>query len=113
MTNDEKKETARQFAYGGHLAHIAINKETWQRADFERDDISKIAMIPIAPEVETAVMFGLNYMERHIYKLKPHDKAMLRNLIEFLRDGRTLLQHDCDHMAGWLQDFADRIPEEK
>lgn len=113
MSNDEKKETARQFAYGGHLAHIAINKDTWQRADFVRDDISKIAMIPIAPEVETAVMFGLNYMERNIYKLKPNDKAMLRNLIEFLRNGKTLLQHDCNIMANWLQDFADRIPEEK
>jgi hypothetical protein len=58
--DDEK--IANMYAWAN--SHIAINKDTGEPCPNMDIPVEKIRMVPIANEVETAVLYGLRYRER-------------------------------------------------
>lgn len=66
MTQEEKEKVAKQYACSHST--LGIDKETYMSEDTHMIPPQQMVRIPIYKTVETAVLFGLNYIEKNILK---------------------------------------------
>lgn len=66
MTQELKEKIAKQYAWAHST--LGIDKETFQSEDTHIIPACQMVRVPIYNTMETAVLFGLNYAERNLWK---------------------------------------------
>ena len=101
MKAEERRKIAHQFIYGNGL--VAMHKTECRRYDFEKDDLKECVMVPIDDLIETAVMYGLAYMEKNISKIVQQyaDKGQTNYQESYVNDGK------CSSSTCYWDGFSD------
>lgn len=66
MTQEHKEKIAKQYAWSHST--LGIDKTTFQSEDTHMIPVCQMVRVPIFNSMETAVLFGLNYAEKNIWK---------------------------------------------
>lgn len=66
MTQEHKEKTAKQYAWSHST--LGIDKTTFQSEDTHMIPPCQMVRVPIFNSMETAVLFGLNYAEKNMWK---------------------------------------------
>ena len=101
MKAEERRKIARQHAWANE--HVAIHKSECRRFDFEKDPLEECVMVPIDDLIETAVMYGLAYMEKNISKIVQQyaDKGQTNYQESYVNDGK------CSSSTCYWDGFSD------
>ena len=88
MTQEQKEKVAKQYAWAHST--LGIDKETFQSEDTHMIPACQMVRVPIYNTMETAVLFGLNYAEKNLWKPADGDDLPEYNREEVLEN----LWHD-------------------
>ena len=93
MTQEHKEKIAKQYAWAHST--LGIDKTTFQSEDTHMIPVCQMVRVPIFNSMETAVLFGLNYAEKNLWKsADSNDLPELdREVIVLLTNGKIVFAH--------------------